>query len=219
MAGHMGDEFNTSFDQLTRDRRTVRAFTDEVPPRDDIEAIIRAGLWAPYAAPAVAGTRVFRRFFVFERGGAQLDALAEIALRNMRANVERLRKLSEGDPVMAEKAAPFIERLRMVAASGSVPFLEAPYYIVIAEKKGIPPAELQSLAHVLQNMWLKATALGLGFRLISMTEQMGNDPAFCELLGMTPGEFAYDGCTVGYATEWPPAASRPTFDEAVTWIS
>jgi len=50
-----------------------------------------------------------------------------------------------------------------------------PYYIVVAERSGIPPAEQQSLAHCLENMWLKATALGLGFQLVSVTAQMGRD--------------------------------------------
>ncbi len=215
----MGEEFNRQLDRLIEERRTVRSFTEQVPSREDIESIIRAGLLAPYAAPAVAGTKVFRRFFVFERSGTSMDALTEIAVRTMKATVERLEQFTKSDPAAAEKAGPFIQRLQMMAESGSVALREAPYYIVIAEKKGIPQAEQQSLAHVLENMWLKATALGMGFRLISMTEQMGNDPGFCDLLGMSPGEFAYDGCTVGYATEWPPAAPRPAAGEAVTWMS
>ena len=214
----MGEDFNQLLDRLIEQRRTVRSFTDQVPSREDIEKIIRAGLWGPYAAPAVAGIRVFRRFFVLQRGGASMDALTDIALRTMRATVERLKSLCESDTAIAEKAGLFVQRMQMMTEAGNVALREAPYYIVIAEKKGIPKAEQQSLAHVLENMWLKATALGLGFRLISMTEQMGNDPEFCELLGMPPGEFAYDGCTVGYATEWPPAAPRPTYDEAVTWL-
>ncbi len=43
----------------------------------------------------------------------------------------------------------------------------APYFIVGAEKKGFPAVEQQFLAHCLENMWLKATALGLGFQLVS----------------------------------------------------
>ncbi len=214
----MGEDFNQLFDRLIEERRTVRSFTEQVPSRDDIEKVIRAGLWGPYAAPAVAGTKVFRRFFVLERSGSSMDALTDIAIRTMRATGDRLMKLCESEPAMAEKAAPFAQRLQMMAASGSVALQEAPYYIVIAEKKGIPKAEQQSLAHVLENMWLKATALGMGFRLISMTEQMGHDAEFCKLLGMPPGEFAYDGCSVGYAIEWPPAPPRPTYGEAVTWL-
>lgn len=43
-----------------------------------------------------------------------------------------------------------------------IPGLEtAPYYIIIAEKKGFPPVEKQSIAHAMENMWLMARHLGL----------------------------------------------------------
>ncbi len=218
MAKDMGKEFNRQLDALIEERRSIRAFTDQVPSGSDIEAIIRAGLQAPYAAPAVAGTPVFRRFFVFERGSKSMDALPAIVKRTMTSFAEKLQRMCDADPARAEKAGPFLGMLRKMAEADHFPMQDAPYFIVIGEKRGIPPSEFQSLAHVLQNMWLKATALGLGLRLISMTEQMGNDEEFCRILGMGPGEFAYDGCTVGYATEWPPAAPRPAYDEAVAWM-
>lgn len=74
----------------------------------------------------------------------------------------------------------------------------APYFIVVAERKGFPPVEQQVLAHCLENIWLKATALGLGFQLVSITAQMADNPAFCTLLGISPGEWALIGCAVGY---------------------
>ena len=106
---------------------------------------------------------------------------------------------------------PFAMRLKSVAEGGEIGFESAPYFVVAAEKKGIPPAELQSLAHVMENMWLKATALGMGFRLISAVSQQSDNPEFCKLLGLTQGEFALVGCALGYATEWPPATEGSTF--------
>jgi nitroreductase len=214
----MDREFNRQLDELIESRRTIRSFTAEAPPRESIEQIIRAGLLAPYAAPAVAGERLFRRFFVFERGSESVATVTAIALERMRTNAENLKKRCEADPAVARKAGDFAKRLQMMAEAGKVPITEAPWYIVIAEKKGIPPVELQSLAHCLENMWLKATALGLGFRLISLTTQLGDDPAFCSLLGIPPGEFAFDGCTIGYATEWPPTPDKPGLEEVVSWL-
>lgn len=53
---------------------------------------------------------------------------------------------------------------------GTVPGVgPAPEFIVVAEKKGFPEVEQQSLAHCLENMWLKANALDLGFQLVSST--------------------------------------------------
>jgi nitroreductase len=215
----MGAETNERLDEVLRMRRTVRSFTEESPPRRQIEQIIEAGLLAPYAAAAVEGVKLFRRFFVFERGGESLAKVAELAVEQMKSGLAGLKHQCQADPAVAEKAGPFVKRLEMMVTSGAVPITEAPYYVVIAEKKGIPPAEMQSLAHVLENMWLKATALGLGFRLISMTAQLGNNEDFCKLIGVTPGEFAFDGCTIGYATEWPPPTPRPSFEEAVSWFS
>jgi nitroreductase len=207
----MDQQFNQQLDELIELRRSVRSFTDEVPPREMIEQILKAGLAAPYAAPAVAGTKVFRRFCVVERGSAVMETLRELALEHIRAFAEMLKE--------KPGAEAFAGRLEMMAQSGRTPLDLAPYYVVVAEKKGTPAAELQSLAHVLENMWLKATALGIGFFLISLTERMGQDPEFCRVLGLPEGEFACDGCGIGYATEWPPAAPRPSLDEALTWIS
>lgn len=169
----MDQEFNRQLDGVIESRRTIRSFTDKIPPRESVEQIIRAGLLAPYAAVAVVGERLFRRFFVLERDGEAMTTAVEIAIKHARANAEHLKKLCEADPAVAAKAGEFAKRLDMMAKAGKVPINETPYYIVIAEKKGIPPVELQSLANCLENMWLKATALGLGFRLISMTARMG----------------------------------------------
>ncbi len=58
----------------------------------------------------------------------------------------------------------------------------APYFIIIAEKKGFLRVEQQSLAHCLENMWLKATALDLGFQLVFATAQLPENPSFCAML-------------------------------------
>jgi nitroreductase len=215
----MDEEFNRQLDSVIEMRRTVRSFTDEVPPRETVEQIIRAGLLGPYAAIAIADEKVFRRFFVFERGTKGMDAAVDLAVVQMRTNVERMKARCESDPAFAKGASGFLERLETLAESGQTPISDAPYYIVIAEKSGTPPVEMQSIAHVLENMWLKATALGLGVRLISMTEQMGANNEFCKLLGIKKGDFGLDGCTIGFATEWPEPTRRPTFKEAVTWMS
>ncbi len=51
----MDRETNERLDKVLEMRRTVRSFTDEVPPRQQIEQIIEAGLLAPYAAAALKG--------------------------------------------------------------------------------------------------------------------------------------------------------------------
>ncbi len=163
--------------------------------------------------------KLFRRFFVFERGGEGFAKVAELAVEQMKTVVAGFKQQCEANPAIAEKAGPFVKRAEMLVASGRLPIDDAPYFIVIGEKAGFPPAEKQSLAHVLENMWLKATALGLGFRLISLISNLACNEDFCGLVGVAPGEFAFDGCSIGCATEWPPPTPRPSFDEAVSWFA
>jgi nitroreductase len=107
----------------------------------------------------------------------------------------------------------------MIKKMGKVPGVgSAPYFIVVAEKKGFPAVEQQSLAHCLENMWLKATALGLGFQLVSATAQMDDNPKLCELLGINPGEWALNGCAVGYPAEELTSSVRPPVEKVTRWL-
>ena len=207
-------ECNRQLDRVIEARRTVRSFTDEVPDRELIESIINAGLAAPYAAVAIGVEPRFRRFFVMLRGGEAAVKTAEIMKRNTQAAWQNIQaNLPEG-----MEPPPFAKRLKAIAEGGDFGFEKVPYFIVVAELKGMPPVEQESLAHVLQNMWLKAAALGLGFRLISATSRLANDPDFCGMLGLVPGRFGINGCAIGYAAETPAATPRPPLDEATTWL-
>ena len=123
-----------------------------------------------------------------------------------------------GSPVEGTRDAAYLGRLKMIAENGHPSLAVAPYYIVVAEYQGFPPAGLQSLAHVLENMWLKATALGLAFQLISVTESMAEDEAFVRLLGLPFGEYVMDGCVIGYPGADPPPAPRSNMSSAVRWL-
>jgi nitroreductase len=83
----------------------------------------------------------------------------------------------------------------------------------MSARKGIPPAE--ALAHCLQNMWLKATALGLGFQLISGTGEMSGNKDLCELLGIPFGGFRLDGCLIGHPDRPPAPIDRPRLVDAL----
>jgi nitroreductase len=90
---------------------------------------------------------------------------------------------------------------------------------VVAERRGYPPVELQSLAHCLENMWLKATALGLGFQLVSVTSQMSSDPAFCAILGLPSGAWELMGCAVGYPADELSPSIRPPVEDVTVWLA
>jgi hypothetical protein len=195
-------------------------FTDEFPSEDAIRRIIHAGLLAPFAAVAAGNSKdYFRRFFVMKAGSAGINAAAPLVMREIQRMADILHEEMKTSPGLREKAMGFAQRLAMIKKRGIVSGIgTAPYYIIVAERKGYPPVELQSLAHCLQNMWLKATALGLGFQIVSVTSAMSQNKEFCNLLGITAGEYELMGCAVGYPKEHLSPSIRPPVEDVTKWL-
>jgi nitroreductase len=214
------EQKNICLDLILAERRSYRMFKPDMPAKDDITRIIHAGLLAPYAAAAVGGSRdYFRRFFVMERGGESVEAIIPLVMEEVVRMTTDLEKTMKTDPRLRDKAVSFVGRLVSIRKMGRVPGIgTAPYFIVVAERKGFPPVELQSLAHCMENMWLKATALGLGFQIVSVTSQMANNPAFCAVLGIPVGEWELMGCAIGYPQEELPPSIRPPVENVTTWL-
>jgi nitroreductase len=214
------DQKNAILDEILATRRSYRMFLPVIPPEDDIRRIIHAGLLAPYAAAAVGSSKdYFRRFFVFRNGSRSMAAVQPLVFRQVTAMAAALDHDMVDNPRLRAQAVTFVHRLSMIQKIGTVPGVgTAPYYIVVAEKKGFPPVGQQSLAHCLENMWLKATALELGFQLVSITAQLGDDPAFCEILGITAGEWELGGCAVGFPKDELSPAIRPAADDVTRWM-
>jgi nitroreductase len=70
----------------------------------------------------------------------------------------------------------------------------------------------------MENMWLKATALELGFQLVSITSEMAHNPDFCKILGITPGEWELMGCAIGYPQEKLSPSIRPHDEDVTRWL-
>ncbi len=215
------DSSGMVLDEIINARRTYRMFRPDIPPKVHISGIIQAGLAAPFAAAAIGGTgnEYFRQFFVFPRDSRGLVIAGGLLMQKVHIMAEGLETQMKHDPALRSKAETFARRLEIIRKAGVVPGVEtAPYYIVVAERKGFPPVEQQSLAHCLENMWLKATSLNLGFQLVSVTGQMGADPEFCRLLGIPPDVFELNGCAVGYYQEELPPSIRPPADMVTKWM-
>ena len=214
------DQKNVNLDQILAERRSYRVFTAEFPSEDAIRRIIHAGLLAPFAAVAVGDSKdYFRRFFVMKAGSSSLTTAAPLVMAEVKRMAENLHEEMKTNSGMREKAMGFARRLAMITKLGIVPGIgTAPYYIVVAERRGYPPVELQSLAHCLQNMWLKATALGLGFQIVSVTSAMSQNPEFCNLLGIPVGEWELMGCAVGYPKEHLSLSIRPPVENVTRWL-
>jgi nitroreductase len=205
-------EHSAALDAIIRARHSVRAFSSIPPSQEAIEVIIQAGLLAPFGALAVAGRPDFRKVFVIRSSSSAMEAAADILKNRMAKVADELEK--KVGPV------PFVQNLKRIGQQGVSGVGNAPYFVVVGERKGMPPIAAQSLSFCLQNMWLKATSLGIGLQLISATMQMDSDPDFCGLLSIPCGEYALDGCALGYPSDnyQPPSVEYPTLAKSVSWL-
>jgi nitroreductase len=220
MCSDNNDQKNMFLDRILAERRSYRMFKPEFPPEDAIRRIIHAGLLAPFAAVAVGNsTDYFRRFFVMKIGSKSMNAVSPLVFEQVRAMAASLKKEMEKNHKIRKMAGSFAQRLDAIQKMGRVPGIgTAPYYIVVAERKGYPAVELQSLAHCMENMWLKATALGLGFQLVSVTSEMSTSPEFCRILGISAGEWELMGCAIGYPHDELSPSIRPPVDDVTRWL-
>ena len=205
-------EHSIALDDIIKARRSVRAFSPIPPSREAIETIIQAGLLAPFGALAVAGKPDFRKVFVIQKSSSTMEAAADILKNQMMKMASELEK--------KVGLVPFVENLKRIGQQGVPGVGNAPYFIVVGERKGMPPIAAQSLSYCIQNMWLKATSLGIGLQLVSATMQMDSDPQFCKLLSIPCGEYALDGCVLGYPAEnyQPPSVKYPSLTTSLIWL-
>jgi len=211
---------NQILDDIIKERRTHRQFNDDPVSDEDILNIISAGLHAPYAGAAISGSDEFRKFFVIRKNSKTMQVIQPLLFHEMEEMASNLEKAAVHNEDLAKQAGGFIKRLTMMKKMGVIPGVgTAPIFLVVAEKKGFPPVEQVSLAHCLENMWLKATALGLGFQLVSITSQMDNIVEFCQIFDLKSGEWGFMGCAIGYPVEKLPGSVRPDAREVTTWLS
>ena len=187
----------TVFDALVRSRRSCRSFQEGTLNEASIRSILEAGWLAPHAGATGVALVDKRRFFVVRRASAAHGRLYPLALERVKANRRRLMIARRFVPGLAAKTANFMKRLDALSRGGIKTLQDAPVWIIAAERKGFPPAEAKSIAHAFQNMWLKATELGIGFMLLTMTGMLSADAAFMAQLGLAKGEWEIDGCLIG----------------------
>jgi nitroreductase len=212
-----GHEENRLLDDVIARRRSIRAFKPEAPPQEWIEQIILAGLSAPYAGLAAKENVPYRLFRVIRQGQSMVTA-QELIKEQAKVSLEQLKAKDAKNVYLRENGAAFAKRVEGIAEGGIPTLKEAPFFIVVAEARGIPPVEFESLAHCLENMWLKATALGLGFQLLSVTKMLSENPRFFELLNLEFGQFLLNGCDVGYAKQLPGERRLFSIGEVVKWL-
>jgi nitroreductase len=218
----MGNKFlveeSKVLDRIIESRRSIRLFKEEKPNKEIITDIINAGLWGPYAGLAVSSKEDFRKFYVINGGDGKLIKLNEIIKTYLKGFLQGFEKEMKENSFVKENGVNYYKMLSGMVQGGLRGLLDAPCLIIIAEKKGIPSVEKQSLAHVIENMWLKTVSLNLGLRLISVIEGLTESKEFCELLGLDYGEYAFNGCIIGYPENDPAQGKRPNVESVITWL-
>jgi len=204
---------NEVLDMLLRTRRSIRSFTKEVPSKELVEEIIEAGRLAPYAILAVAKQTDFRHFFVISNNSLEMDKIKTILCDVLKSEISTREKEVKNNITLQS----FITSLKMQVEKGVLGVGIAPYLIIVAERHGIPPIEQKSLSHVM-HMWLKATALGLGFELVSAIGRLSNNKDFCDILGVSTGEYGFDACTIGFPTTFVTREGRAVPYPSIKWI-
>ena len=213
----MSKEENRVLDDVISRRRSIRAFRPEAPPEEWINQIVLAGLSAPYAGLAAKENLPYR-FFRVIRQGPSMERAQELIKEQAKVSLEQLKAEMAKNAYLRENGGAFVKRVEGIAEAGIPSLKEAPFFIVVAERRGIPPVEFESLAHCLENMWLKATALDLGFQLLSVTKMLSENRPFFELLGLEFGRFLLNGCAIGYAKHSPTERRLFPVNEVVNWL-
>ena len=174
---------------------------------------------APYAAQAVGDNEDFRRFFVFKNGGKSMEIAGNLMHKKAEEGLNHFKRMITEKPFLKGKVQPFMEKLQMIVDNGVLGVGTAPYFVIVAELRGVPPVEQESIAHCLENMWLKATELDLGFGLVSLTSQMVEDEEFLKLLDIPKGKYGINGCAIGYPAKQFPNTHRPNTKKSTTWLN
>ena len=208
-----------TFEQVITTRRSIRSFTDEIPSRQDIDILVESAIYAPYWGATGIPLWDIRKIFVIQQNSEKMKRLQELLFSAVKKNARGLNILLKLLPFLKKRMWPFANRLNMLSTHGMQSFYQAPYYIIVAEKKWFPPIEKQSIAHALENMWLTATNLWLGFQLLSATGGlMSKNKEFLGVLGLESGTYQIDWCLVGYATKYPDTIRKFDREKFVTWI-
>jgi nitroreductase len=211
-------EENAILDEMILKRRTIRSFKSDDVSKEMIEQIIKAGFAAPYGAATGLPLIETRKFVVLKRDSAVHTKAKNIIYASVKKNVKIIQFVAMFNRNLREKGRSFIDRLKMIVEKGIPSADKAPYYIIIAERIGIPPVAKQSMAYAMENMWLKATALGLGFQLISGTGMMSKNRAFMDLLGLKVGDYELDGCCIGYPEQAPQKRAEADPKKYIKWL-
>ena|ERR1039457_1780282 len=211
-----------SLKEIIQSRRTIRSFTPETPPIEDVKEIIQSAMFAPYGGTTGILVNEIRKIFVFSQHTEPLAKAREMLRSQLAKKARKMNMLLILLQFLRKKMQPFSNKLNSLSKNGIPSLHEAAHFIIVVEKKrvppGYPPIEKQSIAHAMQNMWLTATNLGLGFQLVTETGILSQNAQFLKLLGLSRGNYVMDGCVIGLPNKFPEIRKEISLDGYATWM-
>lgn len=185
----LGSETVAALDEVIGARRDIRRFRADPVPEPLLQQVLAAG----HRAPSVGHSQPWR--FVVVTAPATRDRAARLADR------ERLRQADQLDPDRRARLLDLkLEGIR-----------EAPVGVVVACDRRTPAAgvlgratfadtDMWSCACAIQNMWLRARAVGLGIGWVTLFEPT----ELAALLGLPAGVETLGWLCLGWPDERPP---------------
>jgi len=204
-------------DEVIRSRRTVRSFSGDVSD-ETLMKILESGIYAPFGGATGIPLKEARKIFIFRQNSESMKIARDIINSQLKKRYSQIGLLLKLMPFLKKKMQVFANRLKNLSENGIPGLTEGAFYIIIAEKSGFPPVEKQSLSHTMQNIWLTATAYGLGFHLVSVTGMLSKNKQLMKILGLNPGEWALDGCVMGVPGLMPQPGEDRKIENFITWI-
>ena len=178
------------------ERRSIRKYLDKPVPREVLERIVEAGLWAP------SGMNRQPWHLTVVQGRALIDRINT----ELKAAVERM-------PENRYKAFVGNE-------SYHVSF-KAPVFLIVSADPAAPTPSYDC-ACVLQNIFLAAHSLGVGTcwvnQLGSVCEEAGFR-ALLDSLGVPSGHYIHGATSLGYATDDANPKVPPRKEGTVNWLA
>uniref|UniRef100_UPI004056F440 nitroreductase family protein n=1 Tax=Candidatus Electrothrix sp. TaxID=2170559 RepID=UPI004056F440 len=206
-----------ALEKVIRFRRSCRSFAGQVPD-EVLQKIVESAIYAPFAAGAGISLKEGRRIFIFRQGTEAMDQARQIIEAQLRSGASRIGMAVRFLPFLRKKMGFFADRISTTATQGIPGLTEGAFYIVAAEKKGFPPLASQTLAHVMENMWLTATAHGVGIQILSVTNGLTQHKGFMQLLNLPPGQWALNGCVVGMPKHPPNNKRKRDTEYFIHWV-
>ena len=204
-------------EEVIRTRRSCRSFSGQVSD-DVLEKIVEAAVYAPFAAGTGIPLKEIRRIFIFRQGTEAMEQARQIIDAQLHSGAFKIGMAVRLFPFLRNKMQFFADRISTTAEKGIPALTEGSFYIVAAEKKGFPPIAEQSLAHVMENMWLTATAHGVGFQMLSVTNGLAKNTRFMQLLGLPAKGWALNGCMLGMPKQQPKGMRERNTDQFIRWV-